>query len=230
MSRLFLVRHGQSIWNLQNRFTGWVDVSLSPEGTREAERVGRILADERFDAAYTSTLIRAQDTLYEILKHNRRCQQYRRVHEIEGSWYDHFSHAEQDRDLMPVYISEALNERAYGDLQGLDKDAVREQYGEEQFLLWRRSYDTPPPGGESLEMTARRVIPYYRSRIEPELARGHTVLVSAHGNSLRALAMYLEGMTAEEIVHYEIPTGVPYIYTIDEGLHVVDKEIRQVAA
>ncbi|HHJ38923.1 MAG: phosphoglyceromutase [Methylothermaceae bacteria B42] len=227
MARLILVRHGQSIWNLQNRFTGWVDVSLSRHGMEEAERVGKRLANERFDVAFTSMLIRAQDTLYEILKQNRFCDQYVRIHEQSREWYEHFIPAPGDLAELKIYTSEKLNERYYGDLQGLNKDKAREQYGHEQVHLWRRSYDVPPPNGESLKMTAERVLPYYHAHIEPELRAGKEVLVSAHGNSLRALVMHIETLSPEEIIQREIPTGTPIIYTFSpnmelKGISVLD--------
>ncbi len=225
MSTLILVRHGQSIWNLQNRFTGWVDVSLSHQGMEEAERVGQRLASEHFDVAFTSVLLRAQDTLYEILKHNRHCQQYVRVHERNLERYEHFTPAAGDANELKIYISEKLNERFYGDLQGLNKDHARQQFGDEQVHQWRRSYDVPPPNGESLKMTAERTLPYFHRCIDPQLQAGRTVLVSAHGNSLRAIIMHIEHMTAAQIIDYELATGTPHVYKFDNSLHLIDKRI-----
>ena len=225
MSRLILVRHGESIWNRQNRFTGWVDVSLSPKGIEEASRVGLRLADEVFDVAFSSVLLRAQDTLYEILKHNRHCPQYVRVHERSQAWYEHYHPAPGDDSELRIYMSEKLNERYYGDLQGLNKDDARRLFGEEQVHLWRRGYAVRPPGGESLEMTTRRVMPYYHERIEPRLRDGQQVLVSAHGNSLRALAMHIQGLDEEEIVRFEIPTGTPHVYDFDKDLNLIDHQV-----
>lgn len=225
MSRLVLVRHGQSIWNLQNRFTGWVDVSLSHQGMREAERAGALLADEHFDVAFSSALLRAQDTLYEILKQNWHCAQYVRIHEQSSDWYEHYTPDAGDASELRIYLSEKLNERFYGDLQGLNKDRARAHYGEEQVHRWRRSFDIPPPNGESLKMTAERTIPYYCERIAPRLAQGQDVLVSAHGNSLRSIVMHIEQMSAEAIVAYELATGIPQIYTFDEQLRLIDKRI-----
>ena len=225
MGRLYLVRHGQSVWNLQNRFTGWIDVSLSPKGVAEAQRAGELLAEVRFDVAFTSTLIRAQHTLYEILKRNRRCPVYRVVHENASAWYGHRQESEEDAEELEVFVAEAVNERYYGDLQGMNKDRARAVFGAEQVHIWRRSYDVPPPGGESLEMTAARTLPYYRERIEPRLARGETVLVAAHGNSLRSMIMHIEGMTPEEIIRFELPTGVPYLYVFDEELRLRERRI-----
>ena len=222
-SRLTLLRHGESIWNLQNRFTGWVDVSLSPRGMAEAQQAGELLADERFDIAFTSTLLRAQDSLYEVLKQNRFCNHYVRVHEQSCEWYEHFTPGEGDASELKIYVSEKLNERYYGDLQGLNKDWARQHFGEQQVHLWRRSYDIAPPHGESLKMTAARTIPYYRERILPCLQRGEDVLVVAHGNSLRSIIMHIEGMTPQQIIDYELPTGEPHVYRFDERARIFDK-------
>ncbi len=225
MGTLTLVRHGESIWNRQNRFTGWVDVSLSRGGMVEAERAGGLLRDDHFDVAFTSTLLRAQDTLYEILKQNRFCDQYMRVHELSSEWYEHFVPAEDDTRELKIYVSEKLNERYYGDLQGRNKDRARDEFGAEQVHIWRRSYDVPPPNGESLKMTAARAVPYYKSRIVPLLRQGASVLVSAHGNSLRALIMHLEGLTPAQIVAYELPTGSPHIYRFDDDMRLLEKKV-----
>jgi len=192
-----LVRHGQSQWNLENRFTGWIDIDLSEQGVREAREAGEKLKGYKFDVAFTSDLIRAQRTLDIIL-------------DIIG------------RDNIPVYKDKALNERMYGDLQGLNKDETRQKYGAEQVKLWRRSFDVAPPNGESLKNTAERVIPYYEKYIVPELKAGKNVLVSAHGNSLRALLMYLENLTKEQIVETEIPTGFPRKYILDDNLNIIE--------
>lgn len=225
MSRLFLVRHGQSVWNLQNRFTGWVDVSLSRQGVIEAQQAAALLADEHFDVAFTSTLLRAQHSLYEILRQNRHCTQYVCVHEQDSDWYGHRIQAEDDAHELKIYISEKLNERYYGDLQGLNKDWASQRYGAEQVHLWRRSYDIPPPNGESLQMTAARTLPYYRERIVPHLQHGESVLVSAHGNSLRSIIMHIEQMTPQQIIDYELATGAPLLYAFDDDLLVIDKRI-----
>ena len=225
MGRLTLIRHGQSIWNMQNRFTGWVDVSLSQQGVAEAQRAAALLRDQRFDLAFTSTLLRAQDTLYEILRQNRHCNQYLRIHETSSEWYEHFKASDSDAAELRIYVSEKLNERYYGDLQGLNKDRAREQFGAEQVHIWRRSYDTPPPGGESLAMTAARALPYFQSRIMPRVQQGEHVLVSAHGNSLRAIIMHIEQMTPAQILAYELKTGAPHIYDFDEQLKIRSKHI-----
>ena len=225
MSRLTLIRHGQSIWNLQNRFTGWIDVSLSSHGVEEAQRAAALLANEHFDLAFTSALLRAQDTLYEILKQNHYCAQYLRIHETGSEWYEHFTSAKGDDTELKIHVSDRLNERYYGDLQGLNKDRARERFGAEQVHIWRRSYDTPPPNGESLAMTAARALPYFQSRIIPHLQQGEHILVSAHGNSLRAIIMHIEQMTPAQILAYELKTGAPHIYDFDEHLQIRKKRI-----
>ncbi len=201
MPILVLLRHGESEWNRQNRFTGWVDVDLSPRGVEEARQAGMLLRELPIELIFTSTLRRAWRTA-EI------------VREVLG------------RPDIPIERSSALNERHYGELQGLNKDEVRRRYGEEQFRLWRRSYEVAPPGGESLADTQRRVVPYYRQRIVPELQQGKNVLIVAHGNSLRALLMELEHIPPEQIPQVEIPTGVPHVYELEPTtLQVVRRRI-----
>lgn len=193
--KLFLVRHGQSEWNLANRFTGWKDVDLTEKGIEEAEKAGKLLQSEKFDEAFTSDLIRAQRTLDIILK-------------------------ETAREDLPVTKNQALNERDYGDLTGLNKDDARKEFGEEQVHIWRRSYDTPPPGGESLKDTRARALPYFEEKIIPEIKAGKNVLIVAHGNSLRALVMYLEKLSPEEILQKEIATGDPLVYEVDKDMKI----------
>jgi len=187
---LVLVRHGESEWNKLNLFTGWKDPDLSDKGIAEAVQAGRMLKSEgfKFDVAFTSVLTRAQHTLTIIL-------------------------AELGQTGLVTHEDQALNERDYGDLSGLNKDEARKRWGESQVHIWRRSYDIAPPGGESLKDTAARVLPYYHAEIWPEVAAGRNVLVVAHGNSLRALIMHLEHLTGEEIVARELGTGIPIIYT-----------------
>lgn len=197
MPFLINVRHGQSQWNLENRFTGWIDIDLSEKGVEEAISAGKKLKGYKFDMAFTSALIRAQRTLDIIL-------------DITGQ-----------KDI-PVEKDKALNERMYGDLQGLNKDEMRVKFGAEQVHLWRRSYDVAPPNGESLKDTADRVLPYWHSKIVPELKKGKNILIAAHGNSLRALVMYLEKLSPEEIVKTEIPTGVPKYYNLDKDLNILE--------
>lgn len=199
MPQLVLIRHGQSQWNLENRFTGWIDIPLSPQGEEEARSAGEKLKGFKFDKVYTSVLQRAIQT-YEIAK------------EAAGL------------GDLPVEKDKALNERMYGDLQGLNKDECRQKFGAEQVQLWRRSYDINPPNGESLKDTAARVLPYYHAKIEPDLKAGKDILIVAHGNSLRALIMYIENISKENIVKLEIPTGVPIVYELDKDLKIVSKE------
>ncbi len=199
-STLVLVRHGQSEWNKKNLFTGWHDADLTAKGEEEAIDGGRRLKAEgiKFDIAYTSLLIRAQRTLGLILKELGQ------------------------EDLMTI-ADQALNERDYGDLVGLNKDDARKKWGEEQVHIWRRSYDIPPPGGESLKMTAERVLPYFESEIMPDVRAGKNVIVAAHGNSLRALIMKLDEMTPEAVTKLNLPTGVPIIYRMDDDGGVTEK-------
>lgn len=199
MPKLVLIRHGQSKWNLENRFTGWIDIPLSPKGEEEAKEAGEKIKGITFDKAFTSILVRAIKT-FEIAA------------QTAG-----FKHLIAEKD-------EALNERMYGDLQGLNKDECREKFGAEQIHIWRRSYDIAPPGGESLKNTAERVLPYYYKRIEPMLSAGKNILIVAHGNSLRALIMHLEKLSGEEIVKVEIPTGVPIVYELDDKLNIISKK------
>ena len=218
MGKLVLVRHGQSQWNLENRFTGWVDVPITPLGEEEAHRAGRELKGIHFDLAFTSVLQRAQQTLKIILD-------------------------ELGQPDLPTEKDQALNERHYGDLQGKDKKAIRDQYGDEQFMRWRRSYDVPPPPltvgsewdvsgdpryaglapevvplTECLADVVARLLPYWYDVIVPDLRAGHVVLVAAHGNSLRAMVKHLDGLTEQQVVGLNIPTGIPLRYELDDDL------------
>ena len=188
---LVLVRHGQSDWNLKNLFTGWKDPDLSPQGVNEAKAAGQRLKAKglKFDLCFTSALTRAQHTLKLIL-------------------------SELGQTGLPETRDQALNERDYGELTGLNKDDARAKWGEEQVLIWRRSYDVPPPGGESLKDTLARSLPYYVHMIQPHVLEGKTVLVAAHGNSLRSLIMAIEGLTPEQILKRELETGVPIVYKL----------------
>lgn len=218
MVKLILVRHGESIWNEENRFTGWVDVSLSDKGLREAKKSGKLLKNYKFDLAFTSRLMRAQETLYLILDMNKHTKKYTRIHEEDDNhrrWYANFSHTNEDDKELIVRISPALNERYYGDLQGLNKDECRKKYGEEKVQLWRRSFDLKPPKGESLKDTFARAVPYFREEILPELKKGKNLIISAHGNSLRSIIMSVENLTADEIMRVELPTGNPIVYDLD---------------
>ena len=195
MSTLVIFRHGQSTWNLENKFTGWVDVDLSQKGIAEAKAAGAKLKGFKFDEAFTSGLKRAQDTLTLAL-------------------------IESGQPNINVTKDPALNERMYGDLQGLNKAETAQKFGEEQVKIWRRSYDIAPPNGESLKDTADRVIPYFENEIAPKLKAGKNIVVAAHGNSLRALIMHLEKMTPAQILEFEIGTGQPRVYELDEKLNI----------
>lgn len=208
MAKLILIRHGESQWNLENRFTGWVDVPLTDLGRKQAREAGEKIRDIRIDVGYTSVLYRAIETHIIVLT------------------------AAGQIDCVPTYFNKALNERHYGALQGLNKAETAKKYGEEQVKLWRRSYDIPPPNDvtelnpegytESLKDTAARALPYFHKEILPKVCEGKNVLVSAHGNSLRAIVMELDQLTKEEVLELNIPNGVPIIYEYD-GARLVSK-------
>jgi len=197
MPKLVLLRHGESQWNLENRFTGWVDVPLSPKGEQEAKAAGQKLAETKFDRAYTSVLKRAIDTLAIVLN-------------VIG------------QSDIPIENDKALNERLYGELQGLNKAETAQKYGEQQVKIWRRSYDIRPPGGESLKDTAERVLPYWERNIRPHLLAGKNILIAAHGNSLRALVMQLDQLSQAEVLELNIPTGAPLLYEFDKAGNVIN--------
>ncbi len=224
LPKLVLVRHGQSIWNLENRFTGWVDVPLSEKGIDEAISAGKRLKDVEFDTAYVSHMLRAVQTLhYVLLELNSKktpiiYHEEKRIHDRE--------HYTGDRKKeLPIYQSVDLAERYYGNLQGLNKAETMEKYGKEQVQVWRRSYDVNPPGGESLKDTTIRTIPYFKNHILKDLQADKTVLVVAHGNSLRSIVMYVEGISEKDIPNLEIPTGVPILYTFDKNMKMLEKTL-----
>jgi 2,3-bisphosphoglycerate-dependent phosphoglycerate mutase len=200
MPTLALVRHGQSLWNLENRFTGWVDVPLTALGEEEARRGGERLRDLSFDVAYTSALIRAQETL-------------RIIQETAGF-------------TIPVIRDPALNERHYGDLQGLNKADTAAKYGDEQVHIWRRSFATPPPNGEALKDTAERTLPFFERAIMGDIRQGKDVLVVAHGNSNRAIVMQLDQLEEDEVPGLELATGVPLVYELDDHGTVLSKHVH----
>jgi 2,3-bisphosphoglycerate-dependent phosphoglycerate mutase len=197
MGTLVLLRHGESQWNLENRFTGWVDVPLSAKGEAEARQAGEKLKRYRFDRAFTSVLIRANETLRIVL-------------ETIG------------QTAIPIEKDQALNERMYGELQGLNKAETAQKYGDQQVKLWRRSYDVRPPGGESLKDPAERVLPYYERRIRPAIVAGDNLIIAAHGNSLRALVMHLDRLSTEQVLELNIPTGVPLLYQFGQNEHILE--------
>ncbi len=198
MGKLILLRHGESQWNSENRFTGWIDIGLTEKGKKEAYDAGKLFRGIPIDFGFTSVLIRAIDTLTEALR---------------GA----------DQELVPVVKDAALNERMYGDLQGLNKAETAEKFGADQVKIWRRSYDVAPPNGESLKDTAARTLPYFDKNILPLVEEGKNVLVSAHGNSLRAIVMDLDKLTKEEVIELNIPNAVPIVYEIDEKGNIVSK-------
>ena len=193
MVTLVLIRHGQSIWNAENKFTGWTDIGLSEKGIKEAQDAGKKLEDVAFDVVHTSALIRAQKTAEIIIENNKKSKD------------------------IPVYKDKRLNERHYGSLQGLNKKETAEKYGAEQVHIWRRSFDIPPPDGESLKMNAERTIPYFKENVVEDLKNGKNVLVSAHGNSLRSIVMFIENISKEDVVKLEIQTGVPRTYVFENN-------------
>ncbi|WP_375675799.1 2,3-bisphosphoglycerate-dependent phosphoglycerate mutase [Bartonella sp. AP9QHHD] len=199
---LTLIRHGQSEWNLKNLFTGWKDPDLTEKGHAEAIAAGKKLKEYglKFDIAYTSALQRAQKTAQHILE-------------------------QMGQSDLEVIKNPALNERNYGDLSGLNKDEVRQQWGQERVQMWRRSYIIAPPNGESLRDTGARIWPYYLYHIQPHILRSQTVLIAAHGNSLRALIMALEGLSGEEIISQELATGIPIIYTFNPDSTILSKTV-----
>src|SRR5574340_60135 len=200
MALLVLIRHGESQWNLENRFTGWVDVALTEKGRQEAYRAGEKIREIHFDQVYTLVLRRAKDRLDIVLY----------VIGQEG---------------IPIAYDQALNERHYGDLQGLNKAETAEKFGKEQVHLWRRSYDVAPPGGESLKDTAARTLPYFQSHILPDLRAGRNVLVSAHGNSLRSIVMELDRLSREQVMELNLATGVPIVYEFSPDLKIASKRV-----
>ncbi len=202
MTNLILIRHGESQWNLENRFTGWVDVPLSPKGEQEAKAAGELLKSYKFDKAFTSKLQRANNTLAFILKASNQTG-------------------------IPTEYDQALNERHYGALQGLNKEETAKKFGADQVHIWRRSYDVPPPAdktelnpegiSESLKDTAARTLPYWEKKIFPEIKAGKNIIVAAHGNSLRSIVMHLDGLTKEQVLELNIPTGKPLLYVFDSA-------------
>ena len=201
MAKLVLVRHGESLWNLENRFTGWVDVPLTEKGRAEAKRAAQLLSGMPFQVAYTSVLVRAQETLDLML-------------------------ASLGRDI-PVIRDAALNERHYGDLQGLNKAETARRYGDEQVKLWRRSYDVAPPNGESLEMTSKRTLPFFDRAIMGDVRLDKNVLVVAHGNSIRSIVMKLDGLTKQQVLELNLDTGIPLVYEMASDGEVLSKEVRR---
>lgn len=218
MAKIILMRHGLSVWNEQNLFTGWIDVPLSEAGIREAIEGGKKMKDLPVDIIFTSTLVRAQMTLaLAMLQHSgKKVPVF--LHQGEGKqeqWEKIYGEVAQ-KNTIPVYRAWQLNERMYGQLQGLNKTETAQKFGSEQVHLWRRSFDVAPPGGESLEMTLQRAVPYFEEVITPHLRQGKNVFICAHGNSLRAIMMHLQGMTRQEVVKLEVATGDPIVLSAEK--------------
>jgi 2,3-bisphosphoglycerate-dependent phosphoglycerate mutase len=218
MGKLILLRHGQSVWNMKNVFTGWVDVPLSSTGIHEAIKAGEKLANIDFDVVFTSVQVRAIETAMLALAQNHSDKTPVVIHD-EGKMKDWATIYSDDmkKKLIPVYRDWHLNERYYGELQGLNKAETAKVYGDEQVHQWRRSYDVPPPNGECLKDTAERTIPYFKEQILKALAGGKNVLVSAHGNSLRSIVMFIDDLSEKEVLALEIPTGQPIVYEYSAG-------------
>ena len=229
MTLLILMRHGQSMWNAADLFTGWVDVPLTPKGIDEARDGGRAIAHLPINEVHVSTLIRAQMTAMIALSEHGggKTPVFQYPTEVEDGmsdnetrmreWAQIRGEAGQD-GVLPVHVAWQLNELMYGDLQGLNKQATRDKYGDEQVHVWRRSFDVPPPNGESLQLTAERTVPYLESTLIPAIDAGKNVFVAAHGNSLRSIIMHLDDLSEEDVLKLEVPTGVPIVYErTDDG-------------
>lgn len=218
MPLLILMRHGQSAWNLSNRFTGWVDISLTDSGMEEARAAGKKISKLPIDRLFVSSLIRSQMSAMIAMNQHDSHKIPFMIHE-EGKmreWAQSYDESLME-EMIPVHSAWQLNERYYGKLQGLNKQVTINTYGQEQVKLWRRSYDVPPPEGESLEMTAARTLPYFKEEILPFMDRGENLFVCAHGNSLRSIIMYLESMTPAQILEFELSTGSPVVYNYEKG-------------
>jgi 2,3-bisphosphoglycerate-dependent phosphoglycerate mutase len=225
MVKLVLVRHGESVWNKLNEFTGWVDVPLTPKGIRESNKAGKLLAKKKikFDVVFTSELIRAEQTLIHILS-SMQIKQIPVFYSEQKKDFKYEKHIHNKNEL-PIYKDDDLNERYYGALQGMNKDLARKRFGLEQVEIWRRSYDKKPPHGESLKDTMDRAVPYFKKHVLPQLKKGKNVLIAAHGNSLRGITKYLEHIKNKDIPHYEIATGVPTVYDLDSKMKIKSKVI-----
>lgn len=220
MAKLILLRHGQSVWNKRNLFTGWVDVPLSQEGIQEALEAGKKIAHIPIDTIFVSSLIRSHMTAFLAMSVHDEGKTPCIIHTGEGQLEEWAQiHGEEAKEnCIPVIRAWQLNERMYGRLQGLNKQETIDKYGSEQVKIWRRSFDTVPPEGESLAMTAERTLPYFKEMVIPRLQKGENVLISAHGNSLRAIVMFLDNLSKEQVLELEIATGVPIFYDYDKGV------------
>ncbi len=229
MAKLILTRHGQSLWNAENKFTGWVDVPLSEQGRAEATIASCKLRDYRVRICFTSMLFRAIETAVIILTEvDDICDGRIPIikHDIEDEdWHGWDKYNGDPEQELPIYVTPLLDERYYGELQGLNKEETAAKFGKEQVQLWRRSYNVAPPGGESLEDTVKRTVPFFRDRVLKHLIEGDNVLIAAHGNSLRSIIKQLENLSEEEIVKVELGTGIPIVYDINAKGQVTDKVI-----
>ena len=221
MGKLILVRHGNSMWNKKNIFTGWVDVSLSKQGVKEAFDAGKKLSKIKFDSIYTSCLSRAQMTLQLLMLENEDDRTLCLVHDKNKRYL----HGTSDSEMVKAVVAEELNERFYGDLQGKEKTQYKEEVGAELFQKYRRSFDVPPPNGESLEMTINRTLPYFDTEILPQIKSGKTVLIVAHGNSLRGIVKEVMNISDKEISGYEIATGHPLTFLFEDEKFVEAKRL-----
>lgn len=219
MNKLILMRHGESEWNKRNLFTGWVDVPLSQKGIQEALEAGKLIQDIPIDVIITTTLVRAQMTAFLAMSehHSKKVPVVLHSHEGKLEDWGKIYGEEAQHTIIPVIRCWELNERMYGELQGLNKAETAAKFGAEQVQIWRRSYDTAPPNGESLSDTAARSIPYFKDKVVPFLKQGKNVLISAHGNSLRSIIMYLDNLSKEQVLKLELATGVPIIYEFNNG-------------
>lgn len=224
MAKLIVIRHGISVWNKVDKFTGWMDVPLAEEGREEAKNAGQILKDYKFDAIFISNLWRSWETMEIILSklNDKRIPIIYDEDDQDVRKRQH--HTGKEAEELPIFKTKAISERYYGDLQGLVKEDMRQKYGAEQVHIWRRSFDVCPPGGDSLKITIDRVIPYFESKIIPMLQQGKNVLFVAHGNSIRALAKYLEKISEQDIPNLEIPYAIPIEYELDKNMNIIWKK------
>ncbi len=223
MAQLILLRHLKSQWNLENRFSGWVDVPLCPQGSRKAKEIAKKIFQFRIDVAYSSPLIRNQDTVVRILEYvDKKYPIF--IHLDKGKMRKWGNFKEIHKDYLPVYISEKLNERYYGKLQGLNKEIIAQKYGYEKVHLWRRGFEQRPPGGESLKDTYKRAVPFYKKYIERDLRKGKNVLIVASHNSLRAIIKYIEKISDQDIINTEVPFAGIIYYKFDKSLKLKEKK------
>ena len=227
MAKLVIVRHGQSVWNKENRFEGCVDIGLTDEGVEEAINAGQFLKDYKFDSIYISHMIRSIHSLQLILQQSTDTRTPIIYHDDDGQIREREHHKGDPATELNIFQSKAIAERYYGDLQGLNIHETAEKFGEEQVHIWRRSFDVKPPNGESLKDILERVLPYWEKTIKKDLENGKTVLIVAHENSLRAIVKYLEKISDQDIPNYEIPTGVPTEYELDSEFNVLSKKLLE---